>query len=160
MRQQADDNRQEVSKLYNLMRETLLQREHALKRFISEYLVKEETQCTDKCQQIQGLLAMLSDFSESLEITNEETDIQILQRQLDRKQIIQSVHDNPDLKEVSSLNVAAFGLNMPSDKQPNVPFVSLNQLKKETEQQQASKVIGPNFKGSVTSTQNLFPIVP
>jgi hypothetical protein len=40
--------------------------------------------------------------------------------------MIQAIHENPDLREVSSLNVAVFGLNVPSDKQPNVPFVSMN----------------------------------
>ena len=60
---------------------------------------------------------------------------------------------------MTSLNIAIFGLSLPQEKHPNVPFVSMNEIKKETEQQQASKALGPNFKGSLTSTNTLFPVV-
>jgi hypothetical protein len=95
---------------------------------------------------------MLADFQESLEIASDETDIQILQRQRERKFLVQALHENQELKDAAALNINVFGLNLPSDKQPSVPFISLNQLKLEAEQQQLSKVLGPNFKGSITST--------
>jgi hypothetical protein len=71
---------------------------------------------------------------------------------------MQALNENAEIKNAISLNVNVFGLSQPSDKQPTVPFVSMNQINLASEQLTLSKVIGPNFKGSVTATQNVFPL--
>ena len=45
MRQKAEKNRNELSILYNNMRDILLEREQALKTYISEILRREEEAC-------------------------------------------------------------------------------------------------------------------
>ena len=56
------------------------------------------------------------------------------------------------IKELLSLNIATYGLSNPNagkkDKEPpETPFLSLQEIKKESEQIQVGKMINPNFKG-------------
>lgn len=53
---------------------------------------------------------MLVDFQDGLEISSDETEIQILRRQLERKQLVTALHENTELKEAASMNINVFGL--------------------------------------------------
>ena len=56
MRQQAEKNRNELSLLYNHMRDILMEREEALKTYISEILRREEEACGVKINQINEVI--------------------------------------------------------------------------------------------------------
>ena len=111
MKVQAEHNRRDLSILYNAIRDMLIQREQALKTFISEVQEKEESACLAKIAQIDESLAGIEDYDESIATALEEGEIEMLRRFNERKLLVNTFNADPKIKELQQLNVAAFGLS-------------------------------------------------
>ena len=59
MQTQAEKNRRELSQIYSIVRELILEREQALKKQISDNLIREESECKDKLQEIAEFMGII-----------------------------------------------------------------------------------------------------
>ena len=66
MHAQAEKNRRELSQIYNLVREILLEREQNLKRQISENLIKEEQESDDKIEDINCFMGRIMELKQEM----------------------------------------------------------------------------------------------
>ena len=149
MKQQAENNRSELSVLYNAIRDLLMQREQALKTFIAEVQDREEAQCQNKIAQIDDALDRIQDHEENLAMALEEQEIDLLKRFNERKLLVNTFNTDVAIKDLQMLNVAAFGLAYGPPQTPNTaknkkaaaealddqpPFQSLQAINKVSEQ--------------------------
>ena len=88
MKIQAEQNRRELSRLYNAIRDMLIQREQALKTFISEVYEREEQACHAKLVSIDEALRNIADYEDNIALAMEETDIELLRRFNERKLLV------------------------------------------------------------------------
>lgn len=178
MKLQADNNRRELSILYNGIRDMLIQREQALKTYISEVYQKEEASCETKISTIEDALANIEDYEENIAMALEESEIDLLRKFNERKLLVNTFNADQQIKELTQLNVGQYGLangppvvvqsSQKSKKQvqqettqleEQPPFQSLCEIKKDTEQLQVSKIINPSFKGQLTSCAGILPFI-
>ena len=100
MKLQAEQNRRELSVLYNAIRDMLIQREQALKTYISEVYQKEEQACEMKIQQIEEGLTAIEDFDDGISEALEENDIELLKRFSERKILANTFNADASLKDL------------------------------------------------------------
>lgn len=140
MHTQVERNRNEVSQIYNQIRELLLEREQAQKKQISDNLIKEEQECKDALNQIVEMLGNITKLKTEMIGAADEEDLDLVCKAKYRSQICTEVNGQ-QARDLSNFDVtkATNGLS----------FV---EIKKENELTQISKIIHPNFKGNVSST--------
>ena len=68
----------------------LMQREQALKTYISEVYQKEENQCEAKIDQIEQALGSIEEYDDNITAALEENDIDLLRRYSERKLLVNS----------------------------------------------------------------------
>jgi len=107
---QAEQNRRELSLLYNEVREMLIQRELALKTYISEVYEREAAQCSTKIGQIDDALENIEDYVENIAMALQEGEIDLLRRFNERKLLVNTFNADAEIKELQQLNVSVFGL--------------------------------------------------
>ena len=100
MKLQAEQNRRELSILYNAIRDMLIQREQALKTYISEVYQKEEAQCDSKIIQIDDAIGSIEDFDDNLSAALEENDIDLLRKFSERKLLVNTFNADGLMKEL------------------------------------------------------------
>ena len=88
----------------------LIQREQALKTYISEVFQKEEGQCEAKIAQIDEVLGSIEDYEDGLAQALEEGDIDMLKKFSERKNMVSAFNGDSVLKDLQLLNVAQSGL--------------------------------------------------
>ena len=99
MKVQAENNRRELSVLYNAIRDLLIQREQALKTFIAEVQEREEDHCQAKISQIDEALANIEDYEENIAIALEESEIDLLRRFNERKLLVNTFNADSHIKD-------------------------------------------------------------
>ena len=88
----------------------LIQREQALKTYISEVYQKEEAQCKLKIAQIEQAMSMIEDFEDSISLALGEGDIDMLRRFNERKLLVNTFNADASITELKQLNVSQYGL--------------------------------------------------
>jgi len=96
--------------LYNEVREMLIQRELALKTYISEVYEREAAQCSTKIGQIDDALENIEDYVENIAMALQEGEIDLLRRFNERKLLVNTFNADAEIKELQQLNVSVFGL--------------------------------------------------
>ena len=71
--------------IYNAIRDIMMQREQALKTYLSEVFQKEESLCLQKLEQIEVAVAEMNQFDSELTKASEESDIELLRKFQERK---------------------------------------------------------------------------
>ena len=71
--------------IYNAIRDIMMQREQALKTYLSEVFQKEESLCLQKLEQIEVAVAEMNQFDSELTKAAEESDIELLRKFQERK---------------------------------------------------------------------------
>ena len=89
-----------------------MQREQALKTYISEVYQKEESQCEAKINQIETALSSIEEFDENLLLAFEESEIDLLRRFNERKLLVNTFNADTQIKDLQQLNVAQNGLSI------------------------------------------------
>ena len=100
MKLQAEHNRRDLSILYNAIRDLLMQREQALKTFISEVQEREESSCQAKIAQIDDSLANIEEYEENLAIAFNECEIDLLRRYNERKLLVNTFHADGHIRDL------------------------------------------------------------
>ena len=113
-------------------------------------LFKEEAECEEKREDVLEMVEHLQALGRDLSTIDEESDIYLLQTIKDRRERVTNLLEDPSLLQMQQLNIAARGLS-------HSPFLSLQEIKSETEQAFISKMFNPTFKGQSTNTNIFVP---
>ena len=85
--------------------------------------------CLQKLDQIEEVVADINQFDTELTKASEESDIELLRKFQDRRQMATQVQDSQAIKELLSLSVATHGLipltGKKEKEEPPTPFLSL-----------------------------------
>ena len=87
----------------------MMQREQALKTYISELFQREEDLCEQKISQIEDFVISINEVDSELSKATTESDIELLRKFADRKHMTSQIQDSSAIKEILSLNIATYG---------------------------------------------------
>lgn len=92
MHSAADKTRTELSAIYALVRELILEREQAQKRTVSELLIREEEECNTKLRDIQELIDCINGLKQEIVASSTEGEIEMLRKSKIRSRICEEIN--------------------------------------------------------------------
>jgi len=110
------------------------ERESALKKQISDNLVREEEECNLKMKEIKGSMHLIRDLKSEIIASSQENEIDMLNKAKLRTSLCEEVNGTKT-KDLASISI-------------NMDKALSYEIKRENELTQISKILHPFFKGN------------